>query len=639
MEAHMNFFYILAWPLGYVMELIYNIIPNYGWDLILFTLLIRLLSIPLSLKQQKNMVRMTAFQPMIEEIQKKYKDKPDKQQEEMLRLQQDFGYNPTSGCLPMLLNFFVMFGVIGVVYEPLNRIFHISNDLLTAAGEALTNLGIQFTMVTRDNLIIEQVLAGEPSITGIFSAGQLETITEFSQHMNFFGIDLTRVPQYNLSPENLPLLVFPILALITSFISTWYSMNSSGQKLQGSMKTMMYITPLMYIFFCFTVPTAFSLYYVISNVVMMIQSAVTKKIYDPEKVKAEVKLMADEMEKLEADEKTFAEEVKNRMMVIPNIIDPSVPIGKDDAENVELEKFGDPVVPDYEIPYHVDIMESFDGIDLDAARRTSGNGFYYLKGDIARLHSSILSYARDFMIDRGFTYYIPPFMIHGDVVKGVMSFKEMENMMYKIEGEDLYLIGTSEHSMIGKFIDTINDEETLPQTLTSYSPCFRKEVGAHGIEERGVYRIHQFEKQEMVVVCKPEESPMWYDKLWQNTVDFFRTLDIPVRTLECCSGDLADLKVKSCDVEAWSPRQKKYFEVGSCSNLGDAQARRLGIRVRSKENPKELYFAHTLNNTVVAPPRMLIAFLENNLRADGTVAIPKVLQPYMGGMTELKPKK
>ncbi len=360
---------------------------------------------------------------------------------------------------------------------------------------------------------------------------------------------------------------------------------------------------------------------------------------EAEEVKAEVKAMADEMEKLEADEKTYQEEVRSRMMVIPNIIDPSVPIGKDDSENVELEKFGDPVVPDYEIPYHVDIMESFDGIDLDAARRTSGNGFYYLKGDIARLHSSILSYARDFMIDRGFTYYIPPFMIHGDVVKGVMSFKEMENMMYKIEGEDLYLIGTSEHSMIGKFIDTINDEETLPQTLTSYSPCFRKEVGAHGIEERGVYRIHQFEKQEMVVVCKPEESPMWYEKLWNNTVDFFRSLDIPVRTLECCSGDLADLKVKSCDVEAWSPRQKKYFEVGSCSNLGDAQARRLGIRVRGKENPKELYFAHTLNNTVVAPPRMLIAFLENNLRADGSVAIPKPLQPYMGGMTELKPKK
>ena len=358
---------------------------------------------------------------------------------------------------------------------------------------------------------------------------------------------------------------------------------------------------------------------------------------EAEKVKAEVKAMADEMAKLEEDEKTYAEEVKSRMLVIPNIIDPSVPIGKDDSENVEIEKFGDPVVPDYEIPYHVDIMESFDGIDLDAARRTSGNGFYYLKGDIARLHSSILSYARDFMIDRGFTYYIPPFMIHGDVVKGVMSFKEMENMMYKIEGEDLYLIGTSEHSMIGKFIDTINDEATLPQTLTSYSPCFRKEVGAHGIEERGVYRIHQFEKQEMVVVCKPEESPMWYDKLWQNTVDFFRTLDIPVRTLECCSGDLADLKVKSCDVEAWSPRQKKYFEVGSCSNLGDAQARRLGIRVRPKDS-KELYFAHTLNNTVVAPPRMLIAFLENNLRADGSVAIPKPLQPYMGGMTEIRKK-
>ena len=332
---------------------------------------------------------------------------------------------------------------------------------------------------------------------------------------------------------------------------------------------------------------------------------------EAEKIKAEVKAMADEMTKLEEDEKTFAEEVKNRMMVIPNIIDPSVPIGKDDSENVEIEKFGDPVVPDFEVPYH---------------------------GDIARLHSSILSYARDFMIDRGFTYYIPPFMIHGDVVKGVMSFKEMENMMYKIEGEDLYLIGTSEHSMIGKFIDTINDEETLPQTLTSYSPCFRKEVGAHGIEERGVYRIHQFEKQEMVVVCKPEESKMWYDKLWQNTVDFFRSMDIPVRTLECCSGDLADLKVKSCDVEAWSPRQKKYFEVGSCSNLGDAQARRLGIRVRSKENPKELYFAHTLNNTVVAPPRMLIAFLENNLREDGSVAIPKPLQPYMGGMTEIRKK-
>ena len=358
---------------------------------------------------------------------------------------------------------------------------------------------------------------------------------------------------------------------------------------------------------------------------------------EAEQVKAEVKAMADEMARLEEDEKTFAEEVKNRMMVIPNIIDPSVPIGKDDSENVEIEKFGDPVVPNYEIPYHVDIMESFDGIDLDAARKTSGNGFYYLKGDIARLHSSILSYARDFMIDRGFTYYIPPFMIHGDVVKGVMSFKEMENMMYKVEGEDLYLIGTSEHSMIGKFIDSINDEDTLPQTLTSYSPCFRKEVGAHGIEERGVYRIHQFEKQEMVVVCKPEESPMWYDKLWQNTVDFFRSLEIPVRTLECCSGDLADLKVKSCDVEAWSPRQKKYFEVGSCSNLGDAQARRLGIRVRGKD-AKELYFAHTLNHTVVAPPRMLIAFLENNLRADGSVAIPQPLQPYMGGKTEIRRK-
>ena len=356
---------------------------------------------------------------------------------------------------------------------------------------------------------------------------------------------------------------------------------------------------------------------------------------EAESVKAEVKAMADEMAQLEEDEKVYTEGVKARMMVIPQIIDPTVPIGKDDSENVEIERFGEPVVPDFEVPYHVDIMERLNGIDLDAARRTSGNGFYFLKGDVARLHSAILSYARDFMIDRGFTYYIPPFMIHSDVVKGVMSFKEMENMMYKIEGEDLYLIGTSEHSMIGKFIDTISEEDTLPQTLTSYSPCFRKEVGAHGIEERGVYRIHQFEKQEMVVVCKPEESPMWYEKLWQNTVDFFRTLDIPVRTLECCSGDLADLKVKSCDVEAWSPRQKKYFEVGSCSNLGDAQARRLQIRVRSKENPKELYFAHTLNNTVVAPPRMLIAFLENNLRADGTVAIPQPLQPYMGGKTEI----
>ncbi|MDY3618449.1 serine--tRNA ligase [Agathobaculum sp.] len=358
---------------------------------------------------------------------------------------------------------------------------------------------------------------------------------------------------------------------------------------------------------------------------------------EAEAVKAEVKAMADEMEQLAEDEKAYQEEVRKRMMVIPNIIDPSVPIGKDDSENVELERFGEPVTPDFEVPYHVDIMESFDGIDLDAARRTSGNGFYYLKGDIARLHSSILSYARDFMIGRGFTYYIPPFMIRSDVVSGVMSFAEMENMMYKIEGEDLYLIGTSEHSMIGKFIDTINEEETLPQTLTSYSPCFRKEVGAHGIEERGVYRIHQFEKQEMVVVCKPEESPMWYDKLWQNTVDFFRTLDIPVRTLECCSGDLADLKVKSCDVEAWSPRQQKYFEVGSCSNLGDAQARRLGIRVRPKEG-KELYFAHTLNNTVVAPPRMLIAFLENNLQADGSVSIPAALRPYMGGQEKLTPK-
>ena len=354
---------------------------------------------------------------------------------------------------------------------------------------------------------------------------------------------------------------------------------------------------------------------------------------EAEKVKAEVSAIGAELEQLEKDETTYEAQIRERMLVIPNIIDDSVPIGKDDSENVEIERFGEPVVPDFEVPYHVDIMESFDGIDLDSARRTSGNGFYYLKGDIARLHSAILSYARDFMIDRGFTYYVPPFMIRSDVVTGVMSFAEMENMMYKIEGEDLYLIGTSEHSMIGKFIDTITPENELPKTLTSYSPCFRKEVGAHGIEERGVYRIHQFEKQEMIVVCKPEESMQWYDKLWQNSVDFFRSLDIPVRTLECCSGDLADLKVKSCDVEAWSPRQQKYFEVGSCSNLGDAQARRLAIRVKGADGQK--YFAHTLNNTVVAPPRMLIAFLENNLKADGSVAIPEPLRMYMGGKDKL----
>ena len=350
---------------------------------------------------------------------------------------------------------------------------------------------------------------------------------------------------------------------------------------------------------------------------------------EAEKVKAQVAEAARELASLEERETEWEAEIKKRMMVIPNIIDPSVPVGKDDSENVEVERFGEPKVPDYEIPYHVDIMERLHGIDLDSARKTSGNGFYYLCGDIARLHSAILSYARDFMIDRGFTYYIPPFMIRSNVVNGVMSFSEMENMMYKIEGEDLYLIGTSEHSMIGKFIDTMLEESQLPQTLTSYSPCFRKEVGAHGIEERGVYRIHQFEKQEMIVVCKPEESPMWFDRLWQNTVDFFRSLDIPVRTLECCSGDLADLKVKSVDVEAWSPRQKKYFEVGSCSNLGDAQARRLGIRVKNKE--KGNYFPHTLNNTVVAPPRMLIAFLENNLNEDGSVRIPEPLRMYMGG--------
>ncbi|MBR0481421.1 MAG: serine--tRNA ligase [Firmicutes bacterium] len=356
-----------------------------------------------------------------------------------------------------------------------------------------------------------------------------------------------------------------------------------------------------------------------------------------EEAKRKVAEIADELEALEKQEEECQAELLKRMMVIPNIIDPTVPIGPDDSHNVEIEKFGEPVVPPFEVPYHTDIMESLDGIDIDSARRTSGNGFYYLKGDIARLHSSILSYARDFMIGKGFTYFIPPFMIHGDVVKGVMSFAEMENMMYKIEGEDLYLIGTSEHSMVGRYIGQLLDKEELPQTLTSYSPCFRKEVGAHGIEERGVYRIHQFEKQEMVVICEPEDSPMWFDRLWQNTVEFFRTLDIPVRTLECCSGDLADLKVKSLDVEAWSPRQQKYFEVGSCSNLGDAQARRLQIRVRDKENGN--YFPHTLNNTCVAPPRMLIAFLENNLQEDGSVNIPKALRPYMGGQERLVPRK
>ncbi len=357
---------------------------------------------------------------------------------------------------------------------------------------------------------------------------------------------------------------------------------------------------------------------------------------EAEVVKKQVTDMADELEALSQKETQLEEEIRKIMLVIPNIIDPSVPIGKDDSENVEIEKFGEPFVPDFEVPYHVDIMEKLDGIELDQARETSGNGFYYLKGDIARLHSACLSYARDFMIDRGFTYYIPPYMIRSSVVTGVMSFAEMENMMYKIEGEDLYLIGTSEHSMIGKFIDTITDEDKLPQTLTSYSPCFRKEVGAHGIEERGVYRIHQFEKQEMIVVCKPEDSMTWYNKLWQNTVDYFRSLDIPVRTLECCSGDLADLKVKSCDVEAWSPRQKKYFEVGSCSNLGDAQARRLKIRIRGSEGT---YLAHTLNNTCVAPPRMLIAFLENNLNEDGSIRIPEALRPYMGGKSVIEVKK
>jgi seryl-tRNA synthetase len=354
-------------------------------------------------------------------------------------------------------------------------------------------------------------------------------------------------------------------------------------------------------------------------------------------IKEQIAKEGERIDELTAEEKNVEEEIKKRMMVIPNIIDPSVPIGKDDSENVEVTKYGEPIVPDFEIPYHTEIMERFDGIDMEAAGRVAGNGFYYLMGDIARLHSAVIAYARDFMIDRGFTYCVPPFMIRSNVVTGVMSFDEMDAMMYKIEGEDLYLIGTSEHSMIGKFIDQIIPEATLPLTLTSYSPCFRKEKGAHGIEDRGLYRIHQFEKQEMIVVCKPEESPMWFDKLWQNTVDLFRSMDIPVRTLECCSGDLADLKVKSFDVEAWSPRQKKYFEVGSCSNLGDAQARRLRIRVAGEDKKK--YLAHTLNNTVVAPPRMLIAFLENNLQADGSVRIPEVLRPYMGGKEVLIPKK
>ena len=361
-----------------------------------------------------------------------------------------------------------------------------------------------------------------------------------------------------------------------------------------------------------------------------------KKLEEAEALKKKVAESAGRIDELSEEEKEVEEKIRKIMMVIPNIIDPSVPIGKDDSENVELERFGEPVVPDFEIPYHTEIMESFNGIDLDSARRVAGNGFYYLMGDIARLHSAVLAYARDFMINRGFTYCVPPFMIRSNVVTGVMSFAEMDAMMYKIKGEDLYLIGTSEHSMIGKFINTQLTEDQLPQTLTSYSPCFRKEKGAHGIEERGVYRIHQFEKQEMIVVCKPEDSMEWYDKLWKNTVDLFRSMDIPVRTLECCSGDLADLKVKSVDVEAWSPRQKKYFEVGSCSNLGDAQARRLGIRVKGENGN---YFAHTLNNTVVAPPRMLIAFLENNLQADGSVRIPEVLRPYMGGNEKIVPKK
>ena len=360
-----------------------------------------------------------------------------------------------------------------------------------------------------------------------------------------------------------------------------------------------------------------------------------KKIEEAEALKKKVAESNGRINELSEEEKEVEDKLKKNMMIIPNIIDPSVPIGKDDSENVEVERFGEPVVPDFEVPYHTEIMESFNGIDLDAARRVAGNGFYYLMGDIARLHSAVISYSRDFMINRGFTYCVPPFMIRSNVVTGVMSFAEMDAMMYKIEGEDLYLIGTSEHSMIGKFIGQTLEKDQVPQTLTSYSPCFRKEKGAHGIEERGVYRIHQFEKQEMIVVCEPEESKEWYEKLWKNTVDLFRSMDIPVRTLECCSGDLADLKVKSVDVEAWSPRQQKYFEVGSCSNLGDAQARRLGIRIKGENGS---YFAHTLNNTVVAPPRMLIAFLENNLQADGSVRIPEVLQPYMGGNKEITPK-
>ena len=358
---------------------------------------------------------------------------------------------------------------------------------------------------------------------------------------------------------------------------------------------------------------------------------------EAESAKAQSIAIGEKITALEGEQEMLQAEIRTRMLTIPNIIDPSVPVGKDDSENVEVQRYGEPIVPDFEVPYHIDIMETFDGIDLDSARRVAGNGFYYLQGDIARLHSAVLAYARDFMIGRGFTYCLPPFMIRSQVVEGVMSFAEMDAMMYKIEGEDLFLIGTSEHSMSGKFIDQIVPEDALPYTLTSYSPCFRKEKGAHGLEERGVYRIHQFEKQEMIVICKPEDSMMWYNKLWQNTVDLFRSMDIPVRTLECCSGDLADLKVKSCDVEAWSPRQKKYFEVGSCSTLGDAQARRLKIRVAGKDGKK--YFAHTLNNTVVATPRMLIAFLENNLQADGSVRIPTVLQPYMGGTTVLTPKK
>ena len=475
----MNFMYFLAILIGPLVKILYSFIGNYAVTMVVATLLLKLLLFPLSIHQQKSTAKMSVFQPLITEIQQKYKNNPQKQQEELMKHQQEHGYNPMGGCMPMLLTMLVLFGFLGVVYYPVHYIFGVDN--------------------------------------------------------------------------------------------------------------------------------------------------------------AAVKADADKMAELEAEEATLAARIQEIMYTIPQMIDPSVPIGPDDTYNVEAQRFGEPVVPDFPIPYHTEIMESFDGIDMDAAGRVAGNGFYYLLGNIARLHEAVLAYARDFMIDKGFTYVIPPFMMHGNVVQGVMSFPEMDAMMYKIEGEDLYLIGTSEHSMVGRFIGEILPESSLPQTLTSYSPCFRKEKGSHGIEERGVYRIHQFEKQEMIVVCKPEDSMDWYDKLWKNSVELFRSMEIPVRQLECCSGDLADLKVKSCDIEAWSPRQQKYFEVCSCSNLGDAQARRLRIRFKDENGKTQL--AHTLNNTCVAPPRMLIAFLENHLQADGTVTIPEVLRPYMGGKAVLVPNK